>query len=106
MTNYNSLQSQCFSTMSQRAKKTYPTNPSILYGKSQAHYSHFWQWSEEEQSFLVVTLSEHQYLTAVYDVPTTQRQTTIAVKVATFLNSRWLIHQLVVYLHSYYVSKY
>ena len=45
--------------MSQRAKKnskfhpTHPCTKCILCGKSQAHYSHFRQWSEEEQFFLV-----------------------------------------------------
>ena len=45
--------------MSQRAKKNsrfHPCTKCILCGKSQAHYSHFRQWSEEEQSFIVCHL--------------------------------------------------
>ena len=48
--------------MSERGKKnskfhpTHPCTKCTLCGKSQAHYSHFQQWSEEEQSFLVCHL--------------------------------------------------
>ena len=50
--------------MSQRAKKNskfHPARPCtkcILCGKSQAHYSHFQQWSEDEQSFLIFHLGQ------------------------------------------------